>query len=681
MKLQSVLAAALVAFVLCSNLHSQTLQLKSTKAIDDQTAQIGGDPVEIDLSEFFELEGVTGQIVELDYNLGVVNIEMLATAAPLTVANFLNYVDDGDYDNSMIHRSLTGFVLQGGGFRAGFPVVAIPADPPVVNEFNLSNLIGTLSMAKLGNDPDSATNQYFINLGDNSGNLDEQNGGFTVFARVIGSGMATVGVMEDVTVWSRSGLNEPGIDLLQNGSSFNDVPLLGTANDPIAAEFMIVLETARRVTAFPNSDGSPSMVSFAATSSAPEIADASFDGSILVLTPGGASLGSTTIVVTATDTNGNEVSDDFVVEVEPAAPFFMTQPMPRAVEVGRPVTLSAEVESALAATYQWNLDGSPITGATESTYIIASFSNSDAGEYTLSVTNSEGTSVSSPAMLIAIEASARLINISTRGIARSGESAMIVGYYLSGVSGEKEMIIRAIGPDLLNRGIEGAMLDPQIRLLSVGGSGVSLANDNWENGNDLEYLTELMPRSGATGLMDGSKDSVIVGSFPISGYTALIGPNVGEVDGIVLAEAFDADEDRLNSDVRLFNIATRAEVGVGDDVLIAGFWVVGGEKANLLVRAIGPGLAKDGVQNAISDIELRVVDGAGNTVGASDDWGDSLHRDTLVREMIGAGAIVPDEGSKDAATIVTLDPGGYSVVVSGVGGETGVGLVEVFEIR
>jgi len=673
MKLQSFLAAALAAFLFCSNLHSQTLQLKSTKAIEDQTAQIGGDPVEIDLSEFFEIEGVTGQIVEMKFDEGAVNIEMLPDVAPLNVENFLSYVDDNTFDKTVIHRSIADFVIQGGSFTATLPIESVVTRDPVVNEFSLSNLRGTLSMAKLPDQPDSATSGYFINMADNSNILDTQNGGFTVFARVIGSGMDIADAIHAIPTYT--------LTLDNSGFPYEDFPLGGNASDDITVDFMVELETARRVTALPNSDGNPSMVSFAATSSAPEIADASFDGSMLFVTPGGAGLGSTTIVVTATDTNGNEVSDEFVVEVQPVAPFFKSQPMPRAVEVGRPVTLSAEVESVLAATYQWNLDGAPITGATESTYTIASFSNSDAGEYTLSVTNSEGTSVSSAAMLTAIEASARLINISTRGIARSGESAMIVGYFLSGASGEKEMIIRAIGPDLLNRGIEGAMLDPQIRLLSVGGGGVSLANDNWENGNDLEYLTELMPRSGATGLLDGSKDSVIVGSFPISGYTALIGPNVGEADGIVLAEAFDADEDRLNSDVRLFNIATRAEVGVGDDVLIAGFWVVGGEKANLLVRAIGPGLAKDGVQNAISDIELRVVDGAGNTVGASDDWGDSLYRDSLVREMIGAGAIVPDEGSKDAATIVTLDPGGYSVVVSGVGGETGVGLVEVFEIR
>ena len=124
---------------------------------------------------------------------GFVEIELFDTVAPETVANFLNYVKAGDYDGTFIHRSLPGFILQMGGFVFD-PALGdffaegtnhIPTDPPVINEFGMSNLRGTIAMAKLGGDPDSATSDFFFNLADNSENLDNQNGGFTVFAQVI----------------------------------------------------------------------------------------------------------------------------------------------------------------------------------------------------------------------------------------------------------------------------------------------------------------------------------------------------------------------------------------------------------------------------------------------------------------------------------------------------------------
>jgi peptidyl-prolyl cis-trans isomerase A (cyclophilin A) len=101
---------------------------------------------------------------------GEVEIELFDEAAPETVANFLNYVNDGDYAKSFIHRSVTGFVVQGGGYSfIDGTAVAIPTDPPVINEPGISNLRGTIAMAKLGGDPNSATSQWFFNLADNSG--------------------------------------------------------------------------------------------------------------------------------------------------------------------------------------------------------------------------------------------------------------------------------------------------------------------------------------------------------------------------------------------------------------------------------------------------------------------------------------------------------------------------------
>lgn len=122
--------------------------------------------------------------------LGDIPIELYPETAPLTVQNFLAYADSGDYDGALIHRSVPGFVIQGGGFRqVGAGYAAIPTDPPVPNEACLSNTLGTLAMARLGGQPNSATSQWFVNLANNT-NLDSVDGGFTAFGRVTGNGMA-----------------------------------------------------------------------------------------------------------------------------------------------------------------------------------------------------------------------------------------------------------------------------------------------------------------------------------------------------------------------------------------------------------------------------------------------------------------------------------------------------------
>jgi peptidyl-prolyl cis-trans isomerase A (cyclophilin A) len=137
---------------------------------------------------------------------GEVEIELFDEAAPETVANFLNYVNDGDYAKSFIHRSVTGFVVQGGGYSfVDGAAVAIPTDPPVINEPGISNLRGTIAMAKRSGDANSATNQWFFNLADNSG-LDGTNGGFTVFGQVTGDGMGVIDQIAALQVWNQGGV-------------------------------------------------------------------------------------------------------------------------------------------------------------------------------------------------------------------------------------------------------------------------------------------------------------------------------------------------------------------------------------------------------------------------------------------------------------------------------------------
>ena len=135
-----------------------------------------------------------GTIVRVETLVGSFAIELFDDVAPLTTANFLNYVNSGRYNGTFVHRSEPGFVIQGGNWsfdEDNQVFFEIETDDPVVNEFNISNTRGTIAMAKLGNNPDSATNEWFINLADNL-SLDSSNGGFTVFGEILGNGMEVV---------------------------------------------------------------------------------------------------------------------------------------------------------------------------------------------------------------------------------------------------------------------------------------------------------------------------------------------------------------------------------------------------------------------------------------------------------------------------------------------------------
>lgn len=176
------------------------------------------------------LSGAT--IVEFQTVLGNFEVNLFDQTTPATVTNFLNYVNNGAYTDSIFHRVEPGFVLQGGGFTydGSLPFNDVPANPAVVNEPELSNVRGTIAMAKLSGDPNSATSQWFINLDDNVANLDAQNGGFTVFGVVTGNGMDVVDALAAL----------PRFDF---GGAFATLPLQNYTNsavDPDATNLALV---------------------------------------------------------------------------------------------------------------------------------------------------------------------------------------------------------------------------------------------------------------------------------------------------------------------------------------------------------------------------------------------------------------------------------------------------------
>lgn len=161
-------------------------------------------------------------IVQFQTVMGDFEVNLFDEITPETVANFLKYVEDGAYTDTFMHRLAPRFVIQGGGFvydqeAEENKVNPISTRAAVVNEPYLSNVRGTIAMAKLGHDPNSATSQWFFNLNDNNDpdnpdNLDWQNGGFTVFGQVSEEGLAILDAMADLT-------------LVNGGGPFNQLPL------------------------------------------------------------------------------------------------------------------------------------------------------------------------------------------------------------------------------------------------------------------------------------------------------------------------------------------------------------------------------------------------------------------------------------------------------------------------
>ena len=159
--------------------------------------------------------------------LGDIPVQLYPNMAPQTVANFRAYADAGEWNGSLVHRSEPGFVIQGGGYReVGGAYQAIPTHPPVPNEACLSNTIGTVAMARIGGQPNSATSQWFVNLANNT-SLDSVDGGFTAFGRVIGNGMSVVQSIAALPVFDTLAYLQLPINQI-----FRSLPLFALPTDP-----------------------------------------------------------------------------------------------------------------------------------------------------------------------------------------------------------------------------------------------------------------------------------------------------------------------------------------------------------------------------------------------------------------------------------------------------------------
>jgi cyclophilin family peptidyl-prolyl cis-trans isomerase len=660
-----------VFLLLCGIVNGQTTVPTIGRVIPPQTLAPNGPALTLNLANHFAVPGVSGPVVLFDTIAGKFAVELRPDAAPQHVANFLSYIRNGQYTNTFFHRSAsldaTGAIsiVQAGGFVVnGSSVAAISTAAPVPLEYNLPNERGTLAAARTS-DVNSATSQWYFNVRDNTTVLGRDNGGgYTVFGRVLGSGMTVVDAIA-------------ALPRVNAGSPFSELPVRNYTSGDVAIANLAVVNSITPVALFPDTISS-GVLAFSVQSSDPGVVNASISGSTLTLAPGGG--GSATVTLTATDVNGNTVTAAIPITVAAVGPSFVSQPGSQTVAAGSTVVLSAVVNGAWS--YQWQRNGTDLAGATDATLVIGNASSSDAGSYLLVARNSSG-SIASNAVNVNVTGAApvdvgRLANVSIRSNAGVGDQTLIVGFSLggAGTTGSTPLLLRAAGPALVQYGVPGTLADPMLTLYT--GTTPISSNNNWGSDPVIDARSRGV---GAFAFAPGSLDAALAISPNTGSYTMQVaGANGGT--GTALAEIYEAlsDADFTPASPRLVNVSARTQVGTDAGVLIAGFVIRGSTAKTVLIRASGPALVPFGVGGTLENPTLQVTPlGTTTPVAQNDDWGG----DPQIAATANAVGAFPwtNGASKDAAVLVTLPPGRYTAQVSGVGASTGVALVEVYEVQ
>ena len=267
----------------------------------------------------------------------------------------------------------------------------------------------------------------------------------------------------------------------------------------------------------------------------------------------------------------------------------------------------------------------------------------------------------------------RLSNLSSRVRAAAGNDVAIAGFTISGTT-PKPVLIRAAGPTLGALGVTGTLTAPKLELLR--GTTVLQTNIGWTTAADAAAISTAAANSGAFAFAAGSADSAILTTLAPGGYTAFIGSGAGAA-GVGLIEIYDLSS--ATPGQNLVNLSTRAVTGTGGDILISGLTIGGTLPKRVLIRAAGPALSAFGLTGVLARPQLTLF--SGNTpVFVNAGWSTSLDAAAITAASAQVGAFAFAAGSADAAMIVTLAPGAYTAQVAGVGGTTGLALVEVYEL-
>ena len=368
-----------------------------------------------------------------------------------------------------------------------------------------------------------------------------------------------------------------------------------------------------------------------------------------------------------------------VLSVLANAPAILSNPTSQSATLGSTIVFSVSATSNASLTYQWNLNGVAIAGATSSSCIVKADSTSKAGNYTCVVTNSGGSVTTSPAVLSLVTTSkpGRLVNLSVLTMDGTGAQMLTLGFVNggAGTAGSQTLLVRASGPTLTGFSVANVLADPTLALYQ--GSSVLVSNDNW--GSTASNITAVTAADTATGAFPfsstSSLDSAVVQSLASGSYTVQVVGN-GSGVGKTLAEVYDDTVIYTSTSPRLVNLSCRQLVPTGG-MLTAGFVISGDTSKTVLIRASGPTLTTYGVTGVMPDPQINVY--SGSTVIASNaGWAGDASIATIA-STIGAFPYASST-SKDSAVLITLAPGSYTAQASSSSGTAGTTIVEVYEV-
>lgn len=255
-----------------------------------------------------------------------------------------------------------------------------------------------------------------------------------------------------------------------------------------------------------------------------------------------------------------------------------------------------------------------------------------------------------------------LTGISSRALVGTGDNAGIGGFIILG-SEPKPVLLRAIGPSLAQFGVPNALGDPVLELNGPEGF-VTITNNNWRDTQEAEIQATGIPPTN-------DLESAILATLAPGAYTAVLTGN-GNTSGVALVEVYDLDQAALST---LANISTRAFVGAGDNILIAGLIVDRGVIDRIVLRGIGPSLGAAGVFNALANPTLELRDSNGALLAANNDWQD----DPAQAAELTAAGLAPTN-NLESGIFARLPPGTYTALLAGLNNGTGIGVVEAYDL-